>query len=131
MKIYKTQAVINIPKISKLKNAICGPFLHGKKTRIDFKAKECSSSNPLEMIHENLCGPTRPPTLQGKKYFILFIYDYTRMMWVFFKIFKLEALECFRNLKETIENESDSKIKCLRKNKGGEFNSREFNRFCE
>lgn len=63
------------------------------------------------MIHADLCESTETPSLQGEMYFMLFIDDYTIMMWEFFIIFKPETLECFKTFKATFENESESKIK--------------------
>ena len=54
-------------------------------------------------------------------YFSLFVYDYTRMIQVYFIKYKSEAFECFKNLKALVENEKDSKIKCLRTDRVGEF----------
>jgi transposase InsO family protein len=43
---------------------------------------------------------------------------------------KSEALENFKIYKEMVENEMDSRIKCLRSNNGGEFTSKEFMDYC-
>ena len=84
----------------------------------------------MDIIHVDLCGPTRNQALQGERYFVLFVDDYTRMMWIYFIKYKSETFECFKNLKALVENEKDSKIKCLRTDRGGEFTSKEFNEFC-
>jgi transposase InsO family protein len=44
---------------------------------------------------------------------------------------KSKAFEKFEIFKEHVENETDLKIKCLRSDKGVEFISNEFNKFCE
>ena len=62
---------------------------------------------------------------------MLIIDDYTRMTWVYFLKEKSEAVEKFKAFKTYVENETDLKIKCLRSDNGGEFNSKEFNKFCE
>ena len=67
--------------MSKLDQVVSGPCQHGKKTRTNHNTKELSTSKPLEIIHADLCGPTRNPTLQGERYFSLFVDEYTRMMW--------------------------------------------------
>ena len=51
-------------------------------------------------------------------------------MWIYFIKYKFETFECFKNLKSFVENEKDSKIKCLRTDRGGEFTSKEFNELC-
>ena len=62
---------------------------------------------------------------------MFFIDDYTRMTWVTFLKKKSEAFEKFKIFKEMVENETHVKIKCLRSDNGGEFNSNEFNEFCK
>jgi transposase InsO family protein len=57
---------------------------------------------------------------------MLSVDDYTRMTLVCFLKNKSEAFEKFKIYKEMVENEMDSRIKCLRSDNGGEFNSKEF-----
>jgi len=42
-----------------------------------------------------------------------------------------EIFNCFQIFKELTENETDMKIKCLRLENGGEFVSKEFNKYCD
>jgi len=129
--IIKINAVRAIQKLFKPNQGVCGPFQHGNQTRTSHKTKEFSTSNPLEIIHVDLCGPTTALTLQGERYFALFVDDYTRMMWVYSIKYKSEAFVCLKNLKALVENEKDSKIKCLRTDRGGEFTSKEFYELCK
>jgi hypothetical protein len=91
-----------------------------------FKSKEYSTTRPLEIVHTDLVGPTITKGLKGEKHFMLLVDDYTRMTAVFFLRNKSEDFENFRVYKEMVENEMDSKIKCLISNNGGEFTSKEF-----
>jgi hypothetical protein len=50
---------------------------------------------------------------------MLLVYDYTRMIVVCFLKNKSEAFENFKIYKEMVENEMDSRIKCLRSDNGG------------
>jgi hypothetical protein len=59
IKLNKKQAVRDMLKISKLIDTICKPCQQGKQTRVSFKTKEYSTSNPLELVHTYLCEPTR------------------------------------------------------------------------
>jgi transposase InsO family protein len=61
---------------------------------------------------------------------MLLVDDYTRMTAVCFLKNKSEAFENFKIYKEMVENEMDSKIKCLRSNNGGEFTSKESMDYC-
>jgi transposase InsO family protein len=61
---------------------------------------------------------------------MLLVDDYTRMTAIFFLKNKSEDFENFKIYKEMVENEMDSKIKCLRSNNGGDFISKEFMDYC-
>eukprot|EP00253_Pinus_taeda_P027958 PITA_27958 len=101
------------------------------QTRTNFPEKEGSASRPLELVHTDVCGPSRKRSPQGEEYFILFIDDYSRMVWIGLMKQKDEAFEKLKSFKALVENESDHKIKCLRSDRGGEFISNEFFDFCE
>jgi transposase InsO family protein len=131
LKVNNLGAVRNLPNIIKRSNAMCRHCQLGKQTRIRFKAKEYTTSKPLELVHIDLCGPTRTKSLQGEYYFMLFIDDFSRMGWIFFLKEKLEALNKFKAFKTLVENEKETKIKCLRSDNGGEFTSKKFDVFCE
>ena len=64
----------------------------------------------MELIHADLCSPVRKKGLDGELYFMLMIYDYTKMTVVSFLKKKSEALECFKIYKDLVENETDLKI---------------------
>ena len=61
---------------------------------------------------------------------MLLVDDYTIMNGVCFLKNKSEDFENFNIYKEMVENEMDSKIKCLRYDSGGEFTSKEFIDYC-
>jgi transposase InsO family protein len=87
-------------------------------------------TRPLEIVHIDLVGSTKTKGLKGEKYFMLLVDDYTRMIAVCFLKNKSEAFENFKIYKEMVENEMDSKIKCLRYDNGEEFTSKEFMDYC-
>jgi hypothetical protein len=126
VKVNKKEAVREMPQITKPTNTLCKHCQQGKKTKTMFKSKEYSMTRPLEIVHTDLVGPNTTKGLKGEKYFMLLVDDYTRMTAFFFLGNKLEAFENFKVYKEMVENEMDSKIKCLRSDNGGEFTSKEF-----
>ena len=70
------------------------------------------------------------PSLGGSQYFLTFIDDFTRKTWVYFLKNKSEVFEKFQNFKALVENQSGLHIKVLRTDRGGEYISKEFLRFC-
>jgi hypothetical protein len=130
IKVRKKEAVREMHQITKPANTLCKYCQRGKKTKTKFKLKEYSMKIPLEIVHTDIVGSTRTKALKGDKYFMLLVDDYTRMTRVFFLGNKSEAFENFNVYKEMVENEMDSKIKCLRFDNGGEFTSKEFMDLC-
>ena len=114
VKVNKREAVREMPQITKPTNTLCKHCQQGKKTKNRFKSKEYSTTRPLEIVHTDIVGPTTTKGLKGDKYFMLLVDDYTRMVVVFFLGKKSKASEKLKIYKEIVENEIDSKIKCLR-----------------
>ena len=75
VKISQKGVVRNLPNIIKPPNHVCRHCLHGKQMRTSFKIKEHTTSQPLEIIHIDICGPTRTKGFQGEYYFMLLIHD--------------------------------------------------------
>eukprot|EP00253_Pinus_taeda_P005591 PITA_05591 len=130
-KACKYQAVHDLPDVIIPDNTICKSYQLGKQTRTNFLEKEGSASKPLELVHTDLCGPSRKKSPRGEEYVILFIDDFSRMCWIGLLKHKDEAFEKFKAFKALVENESDCRIKCLRSDQGGEFTSDEFFDFFE
>ena len=59
--------------------------------------------------------------MNGSRYFLTFIYDFSRYIWVFLIKKKSEVLEKFTELKALIENASGKKINILRSGNDGEY----------
>ena len=71
-----------VPKID-LPGAACLDNLVGKLSRAPFPiASSYRATQPLELLHMDLCGPTTPTTLGGRSYFLLIVNDYFRLMWI-------------------------------------------------
>lgn len=131
VKISSKNAVRDIPKIKKPKNGICDSCQKGKQARAYFKTKEHHTSKPLELIHTDLCGPMRTQSINGDKYFMLFIDEYSQMTWVYFLKHKSKAFDMFRAFTKMIETQTGKRIKILISDRGGEFIDDNFTDFCD
>lgn len=82
VKINKIIQVRGLPRLSKPGCTTCNSCQFWKQTRVHFKSKEFNTSRPLELVHADLCGPTRKQSPRAEKYFILFVDDFTRPTWI-------------------------------------------------
>nr|CAN82978.1 hypothetical protein VITISV_023328 [Vitis vinifera] len=87
------------------------------------------STEPLDLIHSDICDLKFVQTRGGKKYFITFIDDCTRYCYVYLLKSKDEAIEMFKHYKNEVENQLSKKIKAIRSDRGGEYES-PFEEFC-
>lgn len=107
----------------------CTTCLSGKQTRLPFNNIGSRSSQPLQLVHTDLCGPMEQESLGGMKYFITFIDDYTRRVHVYFLKNKLNIVEVFKDYKNKVENEHERKIKVIRSDNGKEYCNSIFENF--
>ena len=93
------------------------------------KKSSFRATEPLELIHIDICGHISPPTLGGSWYFFLIIDDFSRLTWVSMLHCKSDAFEAFKHFKKLAETEKGKKIKTLRSDRGGEFTLDEFSKY--
>ncbi|KAG8491216.1 hypothetical protein CXB51_014346 [Gossypium anomalum] len=111
---------------------ICDVCQLGKQARKPFPVDQAwRAREKLELVHSDICGPMKTPSLNGSKYFVLFIDDLTRFCWIFFLKQKSDVFEAFVKLKALAENQVGCRIKALRTDNGAEYLSERFKRLCE
>nr|GEV65077.1 hypothetical protein [Tanacetum cinerariifolium] len=81
-------------KLKYVKDQLCSSCEMGKEKRSTFKTKVVSSSKGrLNLLHMELCGPIRIESINGKKYILMIVDDYSRYTWTIFLRTKDETLE--------------------------------------
>ena len=86
----------------------CVDCIKGKQTNKSKKGAK-RSSNLLEIIHTNICCPDMDAS--SPKYFITFIDDYSRYMYLYLLRTKDEALDAFKILRLKSRNNVESKLR--------------------
>ena len=62
----------------------CDYCLFGKHHRVTFNKTSKLKENILDMFYSNVCGPMQLESLGGSRYFVMFIDDASRKVWVYF-----------------------------------------------
>jgi len=113
-------------------NTTCKACMKGKQHRIPFSIKnKWRATEKLGLVHADLCGPITPASSSQKRYFLCFIDCFSRKAWTYFLLEKSKTFYHFKCFKTLVEKEVGMSIKCLKTDRGGEFNSAEFNTSCK
>ena len=84
----------------------------------------------LELVHIDLWGPSPVASLGGSRYYITFIDDSSKKVWVYFLKNKSNVFETFKKWKALLETITGMKVKCLRSDKGEEYIDGGFSEYC-
>ncbi|KAJ9561120.1 hypothetical protein OSB04_006280 [Centaurea solstitialis] len=124
-RLSKLNCIPNCDFDSKYKCPVC---VEAKLTRTSFQSID-RKTEPLDLIHTDVCDLKSIPTRCGNKYFITFIDDSTKYCYIYLLKSKDEAIDKFMVYKTEVENQLNKKIKVVRSDRGGEYVS-PFAEFC-
>lgn len=100
---------------------VCEECCKAKQTRKEFKhGLPMRSKDKLELIHSNVCGQFEVMSNGGNYYFLTFIDEFTRNIWIYLIERKSEVFTQFKRFKLHVEKQSGCKLKKLRTGGGGE-----------
>nr|GEZ27857.1 retrovirus-related Pol polyprotein from transposon TNT 1-94 [Tanacetum cinerariifolium] len=86
--------VAGLPKFKYHKEHLCPSCEQGKSKRASHPPKPVPNSRQrLHLLHMDLCGPMRIASINGKRYVLVIVDDYSRYTWVHFLRSKDEAPE--------------------------------------
>nr|GEX35336.1 ribonuclease H-like domain-containing protein [Tanacetum cinerariifolium] len=85
LEIFRKNVVIGVPKLKYVKDQLCSSYELSKVKRSSFKSKAVpSSKGSLNLLHIDLCSPMRVASINGKKYILVIVDDYSRYTWTLF-----------------------------------------------
>ena len=87
------------------------------------------SSEPFEVIHSDVWGPAKVPSISGARYFVTFIDECTRMTWVSLLIKKSDVCLAFQNFHKMTHTQYQKKIRVWQSNNGTEFQNASLGNF--
>jgi hypothetical protein len=127
----KLNLVGGLPKFGtkKVMSKVCEACQLGKQVRHPFSVQTTHvNSKPLEMMHSDV-WTTTTDSIEGCKYYVIFIDYHTRNVWVYFMKHKGEVFHHFLNFKTIVEKEKGVNIESLRFDRGGQYFSNEFSEY--
>ncbi|GJT08654.1 integrase, catalytic region, zinc finger, CCHC-type containing protein [Tanacetum coccineum] len=93
----KLDLVDRLPKFKYGKDHLCSACERGKSKKASHPPKLVPSDHfKLELLHMDLCGPMRVASINGKKYILVTVDDYSRYTWVYFLHSKDETPEIIK-----------------------------------
>ena len=92
----------------------CQDCLYGKQTVKPFPNKATRQAQKvLELVHSDVCGPFPMQALNGEKYFVSFIDNFSHMIWIFGLHQKSDVFQTFKRFKALAEKQTGRCIKII------------------
>lgn len=99
----------------------CETCVRGKHSRLPFKQSNTKTNEVLELVHSDFCGPVEVDSLGGSKYFLTFLDDFSKKVFVYIIKTKSEVSAKFIEFKQLAENQTGKRIRILRSDNGKEY----------
>ncbi|GJY95413.1 retrovirus-related pol polyprotein from transposon TNT 1-94 [Tanacetum coccineum] len=113
--------VRGLPKLKFGTDHLCSACALGKSSKKPHKPKEDTNQEKLYLLHMDLCGPMRVASVNGKKYILVIVDDYSRFTWVKCLRSKDEAPAFIINFLKMIQVRLKETVRRIRTDNGTEF----------
>ncbi|XP_057988512.1 retrovirus-related Pol polyprotein from transposon RE2 isoform X1 [Hevea brasiliensis] len=97
-----------------------------KQRKLSFPISDSKSLKPFELVHVNIWGPFSIVLINGFKYFLTVVDDYSRYTWVFLMKSKSKTRNHLQSFIQMAETQFDAKVKAIRSDNGSEFSMSDF-----
>ena len=114
------------PYISAKKLDVCDTCHLAKQKRLLFTLSSSCSSKSFELIHMDIWGPCSIISMQGFRYFLTIVDDFSRFTWTIFLHNKSEVRNHIVSFVAYIENNFKTTIQTIRTDNGVEFAMKDF-----
>ncbi|GKA60402.1 retrovirus-related pol polyprotein from transposon TNT 1-94 [Tanacetum coccineum] len=122
--------VNGLPKLKYVKDQLCSSRELGKAKRSSFKTKTVpSSKGRLNLLYIDLCSPMRIERINGKKYILVIVDDYSRYTWTYFLGSKDETQEVLKDFLKMIQLNLQAQVIIVRTDRGTEFLNKTFHAY--
>uniref|UniRef100_A0A2N9HS85 Integrase catalytic domain-containing protein n=1 Tax=Fagus sylvatica TaxID=28930 RepID=A0A2N9HS85_FAGSY len=133
--LYKTQVklcrdVVNATQDDSTPDLWHRRLAHMSEKGLQILAKKSLIPFAKDLVYFDVCGPIEVESLGDNRYFVTFIDDASRKVWVYVLKTKDQVFQLFKKFHAMVEREKGKSLKCLRTDNGGEYTSNEFENYC-
>lgn len=93
------------------------------------KKKGSRANDILDLVHSDVCE-LNVKSMSGCRYFVTFIDDFTRKVFVYLLKNKNQVYKCLVEFKQMVETQTGRKMKIFRSDNGTEFVNNQMKKFC-
>ncbi|GJX00953.1 retrovirus-related pol polyprotein from transposon TNT 1-94 [Tanacetum coccineum] len=130
--LARKDLVRGLPRLKFEKDHLCSACQLGKSKKHTHKPKtENTNLEVLNTLHMDLCGPMRVQTINGKKYILVIVDDYSRFTWVKFLRSKDETPEVVIKILKQIQVGLNKTIRYIRTDNGTKFVNKDLTAYYE
>ena len=119
--VLKHLSTIKVISFNKLSQFLCEACQVGKTSKLPFSSSVFRSSRVLERIHCDVWGPAPVVSVQGFRFYVVFIDNYSRFCWFYPLKSKSDVFAIFKAFQLQVENQYNQKIAIFQSDGGGEF----------
>jgi transposase InsO family protein len=131
-KLQNDGHILGLTNIIFEKDRPCGACQAEKEVETHHHAKNIMTTiRPLEMLHMDLFCHIAYISIDGNKYGIVIVDDYSRFTWVFFLQDKSETQEVLKKFLRRVQNEFDVKVKKITSDNSTEFKNTQVEDFLD
>ncbi|GJS95701.1 retrovirus-related pol polyprotein from transposon TNT 1-94 [Tanacetum coccineum] len=124
--------VRGLPKLKFEKDHMCSACAMGKSKKKPYKPKsEDTNNEKLYLLHMDLYGPMRVASVNGKKYILIIVDDYSRFTWVKCLRSKDEAPDFIIKFLKMIQVRLKIPVRQIRTDNGTEFVNQTLRKYYE
>ncbi|KAL4323581.1 hypothetical protein GQ457_11G003910 [Hibiscus cannabinus] len=120
--------------IPEVKGKVIQPCIHclaGKQHKVSFRRGNHPHRRKyvLDLVHTDVCSMNEK-SMGDALYFVTFIDDHLRKVWIYLLKTKDQVLEAFKEFHAKVERETERMLKCVRSDNGGEYRG-PFEEYCK
>jgi len=115
-----------LPGIKYCKLDLCKFCIMSRHRKVAFSISQHKTKGLLDLIHMDMWGLSPVASIRSAKYYVTFIDDFSKRVWVHFLNQKSKVFQKYKEWKTMVRNQKEWKVKVLRSDNGGKYTSTEF-----